>query len=646
MSDGKLVEAQMRIKGMHCATCAAAVGEALEALDGVEESKVSLATEKPSVRFDPSRATVKGLEAAIVRAGYEVYHDQTTFTVGGMHCAACASAVKDALERTTGVSSATVDFALGRAQVEYDASIVDAKTLAKAVQGAGYEVLEVEGVLADKLARKEELTELRITLSIALALTVPVAIISMVPGIADGRVMDEPTRNWLLLFLSGPIQFYAGLRYYRGFYRALRNGRANMDTLVVIGTSSAWLFSALVTVIPDLLASTDVYFDTSAVIITLVLVGKYLELRARTITSEAITKLMALQPSTAIRIEAGEEVRVSADDLVPGDMLVVSAGERVPADGTVVAGISSADESLVTGESLPVEKAPGSEVVGGTVNLSGLLRVRATRVGRDTTLSRIVRLVEKAQTTKAPVERYADLVAGYFVPAVLTVALAAAVFWYFIGADAFDVDDVGRFSLTIFVAVLVIACPCALGLATPTAIVTGTGRGAQLGILIKEAETLERVRNLSVVVLDKTGTLTKGHPRVVRLWAEGGGSEDDLLRMAGSAERGSDHALSRAIVGSAEERGLRLDTPRSSTVLPGEGVSSEFETGAVHVGNRRLMSRLGVDLSSAEGRMLAMEDEGLTVVACAAEGRLQGLLGIADTPKPEAEEVIAQIKHR
>ena len=355
---------------------------------------------------------------------------------------------------------------------------------------------------------------------------------------------------------------------------------------------------------------------------------------------------MALQPSTAIRVEAEEEVRVSADDLVPGDILVVRPGERVPADGTVVAGISSADESLVTGESLPVEKAPGSEVVGGTVNLSGLLRVRATRVGRDTTLSRIVRLVEKAQTTKAPVERYADLVAGYFVPAVLMVALAAAVFWYFIGADAFGVDDVGRFSLTIFVAVLVIACPCALGLATPTAIVTGTGRGAQLGILIKEAETLERVRNLSVVVLDKTGTLTKGHPRVVRLWAEGGGSEDDLLRMAGSAERGSDHALSRAIVGSAEERGLRLDTPRSSTVLPGEGVSSEFETGAVHVGNRRLMSRLGVDLSSAEGRMLAMEDEGLTVVACAAEGRLQGLLGIADTPKPEAEEVIAQIKDR
>jgi Cu+-exporting ATPase len=639
-------ETSIRIKGMHCATCTTAVSDALRELEGVKESKVNLATERASVRFDSAKVSRKDLERAIASVGYEVYRDETTFTVGGMHCATCASTIREVLEKTPGVSSATANFALGKVKVEYDSAVVDPGSLAEVIEGAGYKVLELEGVMADKLARREELRDLKTTLVLALALAVPISIVSMTPGLSDGSIIEEATRNWLLLIMSVPVQFYAGLRFYKGFYRALKNRRANMDTLVVLGTTSAWLFSAMVTAAPDVLASRDVYFDTSAVIITLVLLGKFLELKARSATSEAITKLMGLQPSTATRIEGDREVVVSVDRLGPGDVIVVRPGERVPADGEVVSGTSSADESLVTGESLPVEKASGSEVIGGTVNLTGLIRMKASRVGRDTTLSRIVRLVEEAQATKAPVERYADIVAGYFVPAVLAAALASTAFWYFAGGEMFGVDDVGRFSLTVFVAVLVIACPCALGLATPTAIVTGTGRGAQLGILIKDAETLERARKLRVVILDKTGTLTQGKPRVVRLLTAGGASEEELLRVAGSAEKGSDHVLSRAIVESAEEREVRLSYPTSSAVLAGEGVSSELAGSTVHVGNRRLMTRLGVHLGDAEAEMRAMEDDGLTVVACVSDGRLIGLLGIADTAKPEAKEVIERLKAR
>ncbi|MCJ7489928.1 MAG: copper-translocating P-type ATPase [Thermoplasmata archaeon] len=636
-------EASIRIKGMHCATCTATISDALDALEGVSESQVNLATERASVRFDPAKVSRNDLEDAIAGAGYEVLRDSVTFTVGGMHCAVCAETIKTALEETMGVTRASVNFALGKATAAYDPERVKPHVLAKAIEDAGYKVLEVEGVMAERLARKEELRELRRVLVTAIALAIPIAVLSMVPAFGDGQVMQASSRNWLLLVLSLPVQFHAGLRFYRGFYRALRNRRANMDTLVVLGTSSAWMYSALVTLVPDVLGSQGVYFDTSAVIITLVLLGKYLELGARSTTSEAIVSLMDLQPPTATIIDGDKETVVDADMLRQGDMLVVRPGERIPADGEVISGRSSSDESLVTGESLPVEKVPGSEVTGGTLNLSGMIRVRASRVGSDTTLAQIVRLVEDAQATKAPVERYADIVAGYFVPAVLVVSLASAAFWYFIGPGMFDVDDAGRFSLTVFVAVLVIACPCALGLATPTAVVTGTGRGAQLGVLIKDAETLEKVRKLSVVILDKTGTLTKGEARVARLWTAEGVTEEELLRLAGGAEKGSDHVLSKAIVKSAEERGIQLEIPRSSDVLAGEGVASELAGALVHVGNRRLAARLGTDMGDAETLMRNMENDGATVVACIADGELKGLLGIADTIKAEAKDVIGQL---
>lgn len=637
-------QSSLRIKGMHCATCTEAVRESLMSVEGVEKVTVNLATEKASFVYDPKLASMENMEQAVNKAGYEVAKDETSLTVGGMHCATCALTIQDALREVPGVSDAKVNFALGKAVVQFDSGLSSSDVLKKAVEKAGYKVLEVEGVMAEQIARKEELREGYTALLIAATFAIPVAIISMTYDLWPEGVLAMDVRNYILLILAAPVQFYAGLRYYRGAYRAFVNRRANMDTLVVLGTTAAYVYSAAVTFLPEVVGSMEVYFDSSAVIITLVLAGKYLELRSRGATSQAIVKLMDLQPPKAVVIRDGNEVEIPVEELAEGDIVVVKPGERVPADGEVVSGKSAVDESLVTGESIPQEKGPGSAVTGGTVNIAGVLRVRATRVGRNTTLAQIVRLVEDAQATKAPIERLADTIAGYFVPVVLTIALATFLFWYFIGSNLWDVGETFTFALTAFVAVLVIACPCALGLATPTAIVVGTGRGAQLGILIKNAETLEIAHKLTTVVFDKTGTLTVGHPRVVRTELGSARDERELLLLAGSVEKGSEHVLSKAIIESAEGLGIVLKTPGSSTVVPGEGVSAEVNGKVVIVGNRRMAERHGVRLGSLEPKMEEMENAGMTAVVCASEGEVLGLLGVADTLKKDAGTAVQELR--
>ena len=636
-------EATVRIRGMHCATCADAVRKSLSEVDGVFDPVVNLATEKAVMSYDPGRASLQQIEDAVRSAGYEVAKDELTMTVGGMHCATCSATVSDALKAVPGVADANVNFALGRATVHYDSSAATPAQLRAAVERSGYTVLEVEGVLAEKIAREQELREGLRDLAVALAFAVPVAVISMTHMFWPEGLLSEHARNYVLLALTVPVQFYAGMRYYKGAARALRNRRANMDTLVVIGTSAAFLYSLAVTLFPGQMGTHEVYFDTSAVIITLVLAGKYLELRSRGATSEAILRLMDLQPPTATLVSDGVERTVDVDQLVEGDVVVVRPGERLPVDGEVVGGVSTVDESLVTGESIPQEKAQGAEVTGGTVNMSGLLTVKATRVGRNTTLAQIVKLVEDAQSTKAPIERFADTVAGYFVPAVLAVSTATFLFWYFVGSTLWDVGDALTFSLTTFVAVLVIACPCALGLATPTAIVVGTGRGAQLGVLIKDAAALERARSLTTVILDKTGTLTEGEPKVVATRLGAAKTEEELLSVAGSAERGSEHVLSRAVLAAAEAAGLTLVAPESSTVFPGEGVTSRVGGKEVSVGNARMLDRLGVPLGPLGAEMESMQDQGMTVMACASDGALMGLIGVADTLKQGAREAVSDL---
>ena len=643
-SEGERSQATVRIKGMHCATCADTVKEALLSVKGVQEARVNLATEKATFTYDPRLASLDDVEKAVKESGYDVVKDEISLTIGGMHCATCALTVQDSLQEVPGVLSAKVNFALGKALVDYDASMATQTDLKKAVEEAGYKVLEVQGVMAEKLARQKELKDNFRALLIAAIFAVPTAAISMSYELWPAGLLSESARNYVLLALATPVQFYSGLRYYRGTYWAFRNRRANMDTLVVIGTTSAWLYSLLVTLFPGVVSAHDVYFDTSAVIITLVLAGKYLELRSRGATSEAIVKLMSLQPPGAIVLRDGGEVEVGIEDLAVGDVVLVKPGERVPVDGEVVSGASSIDESLVTGESIPTEKGPGDAVTGGTVNVGGVLRIKATRVGRNTTLAQIVKLVEDAQSTKAPIERMADRVAGVFVPIVMVVALGTLLFWYFIGSTIWDVGDVLSFSLTAFVAVLVIACPCALGLATPTAIVVGTGRGAQMGVLIKDAAALETAHKLTTIIFDKTGTLTMGEPRVVRTVTSEGVAEKDLLFLAGSAERGSEHVLSRAVILAAEQKGILLISPETSAVVPGEGVNSAVQGRTVAVGNRRLAQRLGVDLGALEPEMKRMEEEGITTMVVIDGRRPLGLMGIADTLKPQAKEVVASLK--
>jgi len=642
--DEKRQRANLRIRGMHCATCSETVREAIGSLRGVEDAKVNLATEKAAFVYDPAIVNLEDIEKAVKESGYEVAKDELTLTVGGMHCATCALTIEDALKEVPGVRGAKVNFALGKASVDFDASVASEAVLRKAVEEAGYKVLEVQGVLAEQLARKKELDEGLRALVVAAVFAIPVAVISMSYDLWPEGLMDESLRNYLLLILATPVQFYAGFRYYRGTYWALKNRRANMDTLVVMGTSAAWGYSIIVTLFPDAVGSMHVYFDTSAVIITLVLAGKFLELRSRGATSEAIVKLMSLQPPMAKVERDGAEAEVGAEELVEGDIVIVRPGERIPVDGEVVSGESAVDESLVTGESIPREKVQGAQVTGGTVNIGGVLRVRATRVGRNTTLAQIVKLVEDAQSTKAPIERLADTVAGYFVPAVMTVAIAAFLFWFFVGSQIWDVGDTLTFSLTVMVAVLVIACPCALGLATPTAIVVGTGRGAQIGVLIKDASALETAHRLTTVIFDKTGTLTMGRPRVVKMRQSEGRKEQELLFLAGSAERGSEHVLSGAVISAAEAAGISLVSPEKSAVVPGEGITSEVRGSKVSVGNRRMLDRLGVDAGPLEADMQTMEAEGMTVVACAADGELVGLLGVADTLKADAKESVATLK--
>jgi Cu+-exporting ATPase len=637
-------ETTLRVKGMHCATCTQTVKDALLGLEGVEDARVNLATEKATVVYNPRRVSGDDIEKAVKDAGYDVVKDELSLTIGGMHCATCSLTVQDALSKVPGVSAANVNFALGKATVEFDPEVASEARLKEAVEKAGYKVLEIQGVMAEQLARAQESKEAFTQMSLAAALSIPVMVISMGYMALLADMISVEIRNYILFALATPVQFYAGWRYYRGAYRAVLNGRANMDTLVVMGTSAAWGYSVFATFLPDITGSTDVYFETSAIIITLVLTGKYLELKARGSTSEAIARLMRLQPAKALILRDGKDVEVNAEEVAEGDLAIVVPGERFPVDGVVVQGESAADESLVTGESIPVEKTIGSQVTGGTVNQLGVLRIRATRVGRNTTLAQIVRLIEDAQATKAPIERLADTVSAYFVPVVMAVAISTFAFWYFVGSGIWDIGDALAFSLTSFVAVLVIACPCALGLATPTAIVVGTGRGAQLGVLIKDAAALETAHKLTTVIFDKTGTLTMGRPRVVQMHLGEAKDEKELLSAAGSAEKGSEHVLSVALLDAARNAGLDLEEPTSSRVVPGEGVISEVGGRTVAVGNRRLLSRLGVGLGKQEERMTAMEERGMTVMACVRDGRILGLLGVADTLKPGVPQAVSMLK--
>jgi Cu+-exporting ATPase len=582
---------------------------------------------------------------------------QVEIPIQGMSCASCVQRIERALQETPGVVSASVNFAVERATVTYLASVTHLADLRKAIEDAGYHVPEVargaEAVDRGGAAREAEVRLLRTKLLVGAALSVPVLLGSFPDLFAWApRILSNP---FVLFLLTTPIQFWVGWQFHRGFWATLKHRTADMNTLVSVGTNAAYLYSVALTFFPATIAPKGMeamtYYDTAAVLMTLIIMGRWLEARAKGKTSEAIKRLMGLQPKTARVVRAGQELDTPIEDVRVGDLVLVRPGEKVPVDGIIREGRSALDESMVTGESLPVEKGPGDPVIGATLNKVGSFKFEATKVGRETALGQIIRLVEQAQGSKAPIQRLVDKIAGVFVPIVIVVAAATFGIWLLLGpTPAF------LFALSNSVAVLVIACPCALGLATPTSIMVGTGKGAEHGVLIKNAESLERAYQVNVVVFDKTGTLTVGQPSVTDVVVSSetavsgqpsavSSAERELLRLAASAERGSEHPLGQAIIDHAKREGLDLGEPQEFKAIPGHGLRAVVEGKEVLLGNLRLMQERGIDLGGMEVRAETLSGQGKTPMFVAADGQLLGIVAVADTLKPHSKAAVEAL-HR
>jgi Cu+-exporting ATPase len=570
--------------------------------------------------------------------------ERQTVPVRGMHCAACVGKVERALQSVPGVAEASVNLATERATVAFDPGQTDLAALGRAVAAAGYELAAPAPAGApatdtERQAREDEQRRVKRKFIVGALLSAPV----FIGGMADlfpwaPALLRDP---WVQLVLATPVQFWVGAEFHRGFLRDLRHLSASMATLVSIGTNAAYFYSLAVTVAPATFAAHAgmTYYETAAVVITLVVLGRWLEARARGRTSEAIRRLVSLAPRMARVVRGGRDVDVPTEDVLVGDLVRIRPGERIPVDGVVVEGSSTVDESMLTGESLPVEKAPEATVVAGTINRTGSFVFRATRVGRETTLARIIRLVEEAQGSRAPIQRLADRVAAVFVPIVLVIAALTFAAWLFFGPEPRLL-----MALTTTVAVLVIACPCAMGLATPTAIMVGTGKGAESGVLIKSASALELLHRVDTIVFDKTGTLTVGRPEVTDIVPAPGVTEDEALALAAAAEQGSEHPLGEAVARRAKERGLGLPPVSEFSAVPGQGIDALAPDGRILLGNRRLMDARGIDVTALAGRLEALQRGGKTVIYLAFGGRLLALVAAADVLKPEAAGVVARLR--
>ncbi len=637
MSEKQVV---LPITGMTCANCVATVERNLKKVEGVETANVNLSSERATVVFDPAAAGLDDLIARVERAGYGIATGEADLLIQGLSDDNDARRLEKHLTALDGVLEAQVSFTTEKARLRYIPTLVSQGDLRAAVEAVGFKAVLPEGSLedAEAQARAAEIARQKHLLITGLIFTVPLFLLSMGNdfGLLPAALSQAPWLRWLMFVLATPVQFYVGWQYYVGGYKALRNGAANMDVLVALGSSVAYLYSIVVLLgfLPG-----HVYFETSAVIITLIRVGKFLEARAKGRTSEAIKKLMSLQAKTARIVRDGQEMEVPVDQVLVGDVVLVRPGEKIPVDGVVVEGRSAVDESMLTGESLPVEKGPGDPVIGATLNKLGLLKFEATKVGRETALAQIIRLVEEAQGSKAPIQQLADRVSAVFVPGVIAIAVLTFLGWYFLAPPPTD-PAISQFTRALInmVAVLVIACPCAMGLATPTAVMVGTGKGAEMGILFKSSEALERAGHLSTVVLDKTGTITRGQPAVTDIVTADGWAQEEVLRLAASVEQGSEHPLGEAIWAEAGERALQLSEPAGFQAVVGQGVQAEVDGHTVRVGNLRMMQDLTTNNLEAEAARL--QSEAKTAMLVAVDEAVAGVIAVADTIKEGSREAI------
>ncbi|NLW39598.1 MAG: copper-translocating P-type ATPase [Tissierellia bacterium] len=621
------------VVGMTCAACSARVEKAIKKMEGVVDSSVNLLAQKATIEYDEDKVNIDSLVKTIEKTGYEVPVEKTTLLVEGMTCAACSARVEKVLNRLDGVIKANVNLSTNKAIVEHPSGAIEEETLVKAVEKAGYKA-EVEKEVdrdREKELREKEIKSLKRSFIISAILSLPLFSAMFFHMAGKENIL---TNGYFQLILATPVQFILGYRFYKGAFNSLRGGGANMDVLVSMGTSAAYFYS-LYNLVKGI---NEYYFEASAVIITLILLGKTFEAVAKGKTSEAIKKLMGLQPKTARVIKDGVEIDIPIEEVNIGDIIVVRPGERIPVDGIIVEGHSSIDESMITGESIPVDKREGDKVIGATINKFGSFKFEARKIGKDTVLAQIIKLVEDAQGSKAPVQRLADKISGIFVPVVVLIAIVTFIGFYLVKGD-FTTGLINA------VAVLVIACPCALGLATPTAIMVGTGKGAEKGILIKSGEHLERTHNMEAIVLDKTGTITKGEPEVTDIITLDSMEEDQLLRIAATVEKVSEHPLGQAIVRKGEERLLMITEPDTFMAIPGKGLKASLEGKEIYIGNRKLMQEANIQIAEIEEDLSRLEEEGKTAMMVGIDGKISGIIAVADSIKDNSKEAIEELKN-
>ncbi|WP_421617277.1 heavy metal translocating P-type ATPase [Brevibacillus sp. TJ4] len=642
---GKTKEATLPVSGMTCAACALRIEKGLGRMEGIESASVNLALEKSTVSYDPSKVDIDAIRGKIEALGYAVKGDKVELSISGMTCAACSARIEKGLNRLPGVLKAHVNLALETGTVEYDASQIGVADLLRQVEKLGYHAVrkEEEAGESERDRRAEEIRKQQRKFLISALFSLPLlwAMVSHFSFTSFIWLPELLMNPWVQLALATPVQFVVGASFYVGAYKALRNKSANMDVLVALGTSAAYFYSVYLTIasIGSHAHMVELYFETSAVLITLILLGKLFEAKAKGRSSEAIRKLMGLQAKTATVIRDGAELTIPVEEVRPGDVLHVKPGEKLPVDGVVLEGQSSVDESMLTGESIPVDKQAGDAVIGATINKHGVLKIEATKVGKDTALAQIIRVVEEAQGSKAPIQRLADNISGIFVPIVVGIAILTFAIWYL-----FVLPGDFAQALEKAIAVLVIACPCALGLATPTSIMAGSGRAAEFGVLFKGGEHLETAHQVDTIVLDKTGTVTKGEPTLTDVVAVEG-DEREMLALVGAAEKHSEHPLAQALVQGIADKGIDVSAePTGFAAIPGYGIRAVVAGKEVLVGTRRLLEQEQVSYRQIADTMLALEQAGKTAMLVAIDGRLAGMVAVADTIKPTSAQAVGRLK--
>ncbi len=654
-SSGGIKKTSINITGMTCASCAQNIEKSLNKLDGVINASVNFSFEKAAVEYDSSKVSTEDLDRAITSLGYGVAKSEVMLKVGKMHCASCALNIETALRKTSGITSANVSFPLERAKITYDPDRISILEMIKVIEDVGYTASEkIQKSEADReqRAREEEIKRQRTNLIIALALAVPISLGDMGRNLGWAFVPDVLKNDYLLFVLATIVMLFPGRQFFEGTYKGLLHGMTDMNLLIATGTGAAYLISVAATFLDLGESYKHTYYDTAALLIMFIVLGRFLEALTKGKTSEAIRKLMGLAAKTAHIIVNGEEKEIPVENVKVNDTVVVRPGEKIPVDGKVVEGLTAVDESMLTGESIPVEKTTGAEVIGATMNRTGMIKFTATKVGADTALAQIIKLVEDAQTQKAPIQKLADIVAGHFILAVHVIALLTFFFWFFIGFELFKVPStfgMGMvspflFSLLISITVLIISCPCAVGLATPIAIMVGTGKGAENGILIKGGEVLEKAQKLDTIVFDKTGTLTKGEPSLTDVIAVNG-SENDVMTFAAAAEKGSEHPLGEAILKGAKARGIAVPDAENFKAIPGRGVEASVGGRRVLIGTRKFMSENNLDSSTLTGKLEELENNGKTAMLVAQDDKIAGIVAVADTLKENSAGAVAQL-HR